>query len=62
MGEPGPPTLMYVLVPHTGVNETHTHGFMPFRAAGQTLDYFIEREESRVAHPFHLPPNHDSVT
>ena len=53
MAEPDPPTLTYVLVPHTGVNKTPIHMFMPFRAAEQTLDYFRERKEGKAPHPSH---------
>lgn len=36
----GPPTLTYVLTPHTNVNKTPSHRFTAFKAAEQTWDYF----------------------
>lgn len=49
--EPDPPSLVCVLVPHTGVNKTSAYRFLKFRVAELTLDYFRKSKQGKVPQP-----------
>lgn len=52
MNEPDHPSLVYALMPHTGVKKTSAYRFLKFRVAEQTLDYFRKRKQGEVPPPF----------
>lgn len=51
MSGPDPPSLVCVLLPHTGVNKTSAYKFLKFRVAELTLDYFRKSKQGKVPQP-----------